>query len=100
MSDNHRQAEGIAPLTTELWRRPLNDLFGKHRRAASARVDRPLLVSTTQMAQERSDTSKPAKYSIIHLPCSQSDYDLTGARPLNRAVQLRMLRAEISTVLP
>lgn len=30
-------------------------------------------------AQERSDTSNPAKYSIFYLPCSQSSCDSSGS---------------------
>src|SRR5680860_1676020 len=52
------------------------------------------LPSTMQTAQDRSDTSIPAKYSISHLPCSQSSCDLIGSStPQQRAAQLRMLWA-------
>ena len=52
------------------------------------------LPSTMQSAQDRSDTSIPAKYSISNLPCSQSSCDPIGSSTSQqRAAQLRMLRA-------
>jgi hypothetical protein len=54
------------------------------------------LPSTMQSAQDRSDTSIPAKYSISHLPCSQSSCDLIGSSTSQqKAAQLRMLWAVI-----
>jgi hypothetical protein len=58
------------------------------------------LPSTMQSAQDRSYTSIPAKYSISHLPCSQSPCDLIGSSTSEqRAAQLRMLWADKQQML-
>ena len=61
----------------------------------SSRSSSPFhLPSTMQSAQDRSDMSIPAKYSISHLPCSQSSCDLIGSSTSEqRAALLRMLWA-------
>ncbi len=57
------------------------------------------LPSTMQSAQDRSDTSIPAKYSIFFLPCSRSSCDLIGSSTSKqRVAQLRMLRAGSSSL--
>nr|WP_241525897.1 terminase gpA endonuclease subunit [Pseudophaeobacter leonis] len=42
------------------------------------------LASTMHSAQDHNDTSSPAKYSIVFLPCSQSSCDPIGSSTSNQ----------------